>query len=905
MPTLEGLSGLGLRFADTRDAPTFGERTVVGVWPAPDPWGGLADVGRRGMLLAAAGLPSWLSPPADRVLQSLAGDGVSGIAVRADRIPAATLAAARAHRLPILVLDPGVSVPRLTQAVSDLRLDEETLLRESIEQLHAHARQLATGRWEHIVRWLRRDLAPGKVLVVDPDEEIKDLPIEADRLTDLREGRLGSACAESGPWTIRMYGLGKARPRPVLIVALSGLSFAGTTARTLNLALPYLELAVEARRAIEFRQASEQDRRHAEVGLLGLLLSGDLRTAQQTAELLRLSSDLMGASTARVFLIRTPARRRECLAAACEGVLKRGHLVVRNPASDNDITIVARDDMGFSAEAALRAVVADRPGHHLGISRPVLLRQIPTAHAEAQLALDAAVQCGMGVKSYDVDGLAPLLLSADARAWAWADRFLDGLDTSLDAPSRRTLLTTVALWLRCGTREAARRSRLSPKTLRIRVRRVEDALGLNLEVFGHRVALDLATRIALLPEPEEKAVQAPILEDLLARPFVRQWAERLLDSLPDDSRRIRRTVIAWLEAGCQSAPAASALGLTRRSVNLHLAAAEAALRTRLLTSPPTPDHLISGPDRTDNLPPPRRTGPVDLALAALALGHLSYQQAGLTLPDRLRILTCAPPVPVAAAPPTDRGDETLSPVSISAATPDGTAPSNPPWDESTNQTRRYMQVFSAANRIGHTHDVMITAQQLADSAALLGDRAVVYLADECFTGKTPPRRRDGGDPALRSAAIAPLSAHWPAGFLLPGDDVPLLPNTELVRRHGDPHVLTNRTAIYEALGNRPEAIRQLVPYGPDEKELAVAIAPLVIQNLTLGSVQVWLEGTTFTTDDIRVLHTIAIQAAVSVDNACRHARQQNTTNTAPRTTASQAPGLASEDSRSGALGLAG
>jgi hypothetical protein len=823
VPTLEGLTTLGLRFADPQDATVFGDRAVIGIWSATDSAAALADTEHRGKLLVAPDASPWLGPAAHDLLHELADAGISALALTRGTAPAGLADMARTHHIPLLILNPSVPVPHLIELVEGLRQREEEMLRHQMQQLHGHAREMASGRWETVVRWLQQCLEPGKVILASPYDEVVDLPVTADTLAGLRTGRRDAASLQSGPWTIRLYALGKDRPRSVLIVGCAGPSFGAAASQAVGLALPFLELALEVREAREIRQASEQDRRRTDALLLRLLISGDVRAARHAAQPLQLSPRLMTARTARLYQFRTPADQRDELIAACECILRRDHLIVRDPTTDTETTVIARDDDAFTVEPALRAVLADRPDHHLGISRRVPLQQIPVARDEAALALDAAVQGGLRVGDYDsVPDLSPLLLGAPAHAWA--SRFFAPLADAFDDRTRRSLIATAALWLRYGTRGVVRVSRISENTVRAHIRQVEDALDLNLSVFGHRVVLDLATRISLLPEPPQSSTVAPTMVELFESPLARQWADRLLSVIPADDRRIRRTLITWLAAGGHSATAASTLRMHRKSVNIHLAVAESALGTRLLAypDPPSPGGR-HGPIDTATMVKEvlaaNFVGPTDVALAALALGELPYRQLNRSARHRLEVF--------------DRATTTLS------ATPDAIA----------------------------------AAEQLAEAMMSLGDSVAyvtVNLTREVFTGQEPPQRLHGSDVGLRRAALAARQGRtWREGFLQPGDDLPPLPDQPTILRHlrGEALWLPDLETIAEALDHRPDLMRALIP---DSDVTALIHSPLKAHGRVIGSIEVWGAGSTpFVPDDLQLLTEITSHAAASVDIARR------------------------------------
>ena len=187
--------------------------------------------------------------------------------------------------------------------------------------------------------------------------------------------------------------------------------------------------------------------------------------------------------------------------------------------------------------------------------------------------------------------------------------------------------------------------------------------------------------------------------------------------------------------------------------------------------------------------------------------------------------------------------------------------------------RRYRVIRAKAPRLGSTLDVVITAQELADVACLLGERAVVYLAQEVFDGEEPPPRYGAADLALQCAALAPAEVPWPDRVLRPGGMVPPMPNTDAVRAYqvGEPHLIGGLDALYEALVHDPASIECLVPY--DTNPVWCLFVPLVTRGHVLGSVQIWWRRR-FTARDIQVARELVSPAALSVDAARRHTHER-------------------------------
>ncbi|MEV6171696.1 ATP-binding SpoIIE family protein phosphatase [Streptomyces sp. NPDC051954] len=199
--------------------------------------------------------------------------------------------------------------------------------------------------------------------------------------------------------------------------------------------------------------------------------------------------------------------------------------------------------------------------------------------------------------------------------------------------------------------------------------------------------------------------------------------------------------------------------------------------------------------------------------------------------------------------------------------------------QQTSQAGRLQFLKEASEPMGTSLDVLTTARQLAEVLVPgLGDFAIVSLATEISTGEEPPNRTGGGNVALRRAALAPAGREWPEGFLLEGEDLPPLPNQEVIRAYqrGQAFSLTGRASITAVHGDDPAMIRAMVPAAG---ELSVACAPLVTERgqgapgLLLGSIEVWRRAS-FDDVEVRLLQGEASRAAVAIDNARRYTRER-------------------------------
>ncbi|MFB7312616.1 SpoIIE family protein phosphatase [Streptomyces sp. NPDC056192] len=176
-----------------------------------------------------------------------------------------------------------------------------------------------------------------------------------------------------------------------------------------------------------------------------------------------------------------------------------------------------------------------------------------------------------------------------------------------------------------------------------------------------------------------------------------------------------------------------------------------------------------------------------------------------------------------------------------------------------------------AEQVGGSLDVVRTAQDLANVLApAFGDLAAVDLAHSVFGGEEPSQQLGGG--AMGNAALAPVTAGWPAGINR-GDPVPPLPDHPLLRsfRHGETVVFGRDDFI--AMLSDPQLVEYLVP----KDGHSVMVAPLHARGLTLGAITAWRCGRSdpFTEDEADLMRQIASRGALAIDNARRYTREHS------------------------------
>ncbi|MFF1842251.1 SpoIIE family protein phosphatase [Streptomyces sp. NPDC058232] len=174
-----------------------------------------------------------------------------------------------------------------------------------------------------------------------------------------------------------------------------------------------------------------------------------------------------------------------------------------------------------------------------------------------------------------------------------------------------------------------------------------------------------------------------------------------------------------------------------------------------------------------------------------------------------------------------------------------------------------------AEQVGGSLDVVRTAQDLADVLApAFGDLAAVDLAHSVFGGEEPSQQLGGG--AMGNAALAPVTAGWPAGIKR-GDPVPPLPDHPLLRSFRDGETVVFGLDDFIAMVSDPQLVEYLVP----KDGHSVMVAPLHARGLTLGAITAWRCGRSdpFTEDEADLMRQIASRGALAIDNARRYTRE--------------------------------
>ncbi|WP_432156978.1 helix-turn-helix domain-containing protein [Streptomyces sp. bgisy153] len=441
--------------------------------------------------------------------------------------------------------------------------------------------QSADGDVEKVVGWLAAtveaavSLRDGTgTLLAGPG-----LPAEPGLVADVAGGRLASAAWTDGGRHLRLIRLDQPSPGPAGVLAVSrpepfdrrASDIVARTAAVLALLLRLRDTAATGRRL-------ERATADLRLAILQLLMVEDTVAARRVAA--GCWPGLLDTDTACVYVVETRPERRDRLAAECLTATDDRALVVRCPAMDGHVIVVAVDD---TVAARLRPLLERHPGTFLGGSAPVGLDRTATAYGQAVSALAVARHRTDRAAVY-AERTRPERLMDTAALHGWTARLLRPLDT-LPHHTRAELLATTRLGLEFTAVGTAKVLGVSRNTVRARMERVEGLLRTDFTDLAARAAVHLALNTQAVRPAEPPAPDAPApdgLGALLAGPALRVWASDLLARLDTDARDLRRTLRAWIAAGGNAERAARRLRVHPQTVREHVRSAEPVLERQLL-----------------------------------------------------------------------------------------------------------------------------------------------------------------------------------------------------------------------------------------------------------------------------------------------------------------------------------
>ncbi|MFJ6852972.1 helix-turn-helix domain-containing protein [Streptomyces sp. NPDC091271] len=486
------------------------------------------------------------------------------------------------------------------------------VLDELLRQLRPRGGQDVSLDPQGLIDWLGRQLGAEIALVDRAGEvEVSTALLAPDILaglqpvlTQLSRGQLAAAASQRGGFHVRCEALGRHVPRPVLVVG----SLLPVTREALALAShvgALVEVLRQASQADDLALRYQQVASRLRLAVFMALMAGEPTLARRmTAGAL---PPLLDAERLCIHLLRCPPADRGRLIAAYEdasGYHGRG-LMVRCPVYDHHLICLLpvehNDNVDGGLAVPLRALVRDNPRYALGIGAPVPLPATARAYDQARHALAVARHTPERIAHYhDQPPLAGLLPRQQALAWAHA--FLEPIST---APRLTLDITSLALnFPRAGV---ARLLDISRNTVTAHLRRVQDALGLNLQDPRSRAELALALSVNDLPPPDGNAAAehapAPSVDSLLSTEAAITWAHAFLQPLrPGTDRAVHQTLRAWIQADTDAQLTAHNLGISRTTVRAHLRAAEQLLKRSLQTPGPGTHELVHALRIADRAP---------------------------------------------------------------------------------------------------------------------------------------------------------------------------------------------------------------------------------------------------------------------------------------------------------------
>lgn len=414
-------------------------------------------------------------------------------------------------------------------------------------------------------------------------------PLDEGLVADIVSGRIASAAWDDEGRHLRLVRVELPQPASAGVLVVSrtepfdrrASDIVTHTAQVVELLLRAHESSMAGRRL----QRATSDLRLA---ILQLLMVEDTISARRVAA--GLWPGLLDTDTACVYVLEASAQDRDRIAEECLDATDEQALVVRCPAVDAHVIVVAPHD---AAAAELRLLVGRRPGTFLGGSAPQSLVRTATGYGQAVSAL-AVARFRPDKQAVYAERTHPERLMDPAVLHGWTTEVLRPLDT-LAHHTRAELLATTRLGLEFTAVNAAKVLGVSRNTVRARMERVEGLLRADFSDLPARAVVHLAinARVGLPEEPHETGpvdtagttdTADPRLGDLMAGPALRTWAHDLLGRLESDARDLRRTLRTWIAAGGNAERAAHLLGVHAQTVREHVRSAEPVLERQLLAS---------------------------------------------------------------------------------------------------------------------------------------------------------------------------------------------------------------------------------------------------------------------------------------------------------------------------------
>jgi DNA-binding CsgD family transcriptional regulator len=433
-------------------------------------------------------------------------------------------------------------------------------------------------------------------------------PLDEDLVADITSGRIASAALEDRGRHLRLVRVERVHPAPAAVLAVTRESpfdrraadIVTHTAQVVELLLAGHESAAAGHR---LRRATSDLR----LAILQLLMVEDTVSARRVAA--GLWPGLLDTDTACVYVVESGPQDRDRLAEECLAATGERALVVRCPAMDGHVIVLAPRD---AAGRELRSLVGGLPGVFLGGSARQSLARTATAYGQAVSALAVARFRPQRAAVY-AERTRPERLMDPAALRGWTARLLGPLDT-LPHHTRAELLATTRLGLEFTAVSTAKILGVSRNTVRARMDRVETLLRTDFADLTARATVHLAlnAQAGLDQHPADAGSGPPqgpgCLTGLLAGPALRTWAGDLLGRLEPDGRNLRRTLRTWIAEGGNAERAARRLGVHAQTVREHVRSAEPVLERQLLATGSDLYEVVLAHLAAGDLGPPRLHG---------------------------------------------------------------------------------------------------------------------------------------------------------------------------------------------------------------------------------------------------------------------------------------------------------
>ncbi|MFF3381299.1 helix-turn-helix domain-containing protein [Streptomyces sp. NPDC002680] len=406
------------------------------------------------------------------------------------------------------------------------------------------------------------------------------LPAADDLVMDVATGRIASAAVHTQGRHVRLAGLGHPVTKGVLAVARSR-PFDQRATDIVARTVWVLELLLRERETISAERRLDRATSDLRLAILQLLMVGDIIAARRVAA--GLWPGLFDTDTACVYVLEVHAARRDDLAEECQEAAEGHALIVRCPAVDEHLIVVAPIERGQDrAGPELRSVVGERTDTFIGGSVRQNLVQTATAYGQAVSAL-AVARFRPDRAAVYAERTHPERLMNPLALRGWADRLLRPLD-DLPHHTRAELLATTRLGFSFTAVKTAIILGVSRNTVRARMERVEGLLDADFSDLTTRAAVQLAlnTQAAVPDGPRPPATPPAGVTELLRTDPLLAWADGLLGRLAADTRDLRRTVRTWIAAGGNAERTAQVLGIHAQTVRDHVRSAEPVLERQLL-----------------------------------------------------------------------------------------------------------------------------------------------------------------------------------------------------------------------------------------------------------------------------------------------------------------------------------